>query len=334
MRCPTKYHLLKKASLLLILFLSTMYFFYYPNERQDQRTQVTEKSIKVPPQTWFQYQFEKSLKLSNFEVKSSDKWVKWKRSYLNVYFPTIKTKFTIIPKAGSTNWLVALLLAEGALKNITEFRNLDRIHETRVNKFRLIYRKDFLSKKQLLSNAFSFVVIRNPWTRMASGYQDKLSRERAYKYKHGLRLCSEILKKVRGVTDETIELGDLHPTFEEFLKWLVMEKGQVDFHFSPQHEIVSHSTRRYDFIAPLEYSDVLSSKLWRNVDVNTTLRGSDHQITDPRLQTTTLRAKEWISKLDPVLVERVYEVYKADFALANYSNVSDTNFPLPLYYHM
>ena len=54
------------------------------------------------------------------------------------------------------------------------------------------------------------------------------------------------------------------------------------------------------------------------------------QSTDPRLQSSTLLAKEWLSKQDPEHIEKLYEIFKADFAMMNYSNFTHPDFPLPL----
>ena len=41
---------------------------------------------------------------------------------------------------------------------------------------------------------------------------------------------------------------------------------------------------------------------------------------DPRNLTSALRAEETLSQLDPKLIERLYRIFKADFALMNNRN--------------
>ena len=57
----------------------------------------------------------------------------------------------------------------------------------------------------------------------------------------------------------------------------------------------------------------------------------DHT-SDPRKQGSALRAREWLSQADPVTIDKLYKIFKADFALMNYSNFSDPDFPLPIFY--
>ena len=54
---------------------------------------------------------------------------------------------------------------------------------------------------------------------------------------------------------------------------------------------------------------------------------------DPRTQSSTVKAREWLGKLDSELIEKLYSIFKVDFEMANYSNFTDANFPLPLWRH-
>jgi hypothetical protein len=63
----------------------------------------------------------------------------------------------------------------------------------------------------------------------------------------------------------------------------------------------------------------------------TSLYGSYDESKDPRLQKSTLFAKKWLSQLDPDVVEQLYSIFQADFALLNYSNFTHPDFPLPLH---
>ena len=43
-----------------------------------------------------------------------------------------------------------------------------------------------------------------------------------------------------------------------------------------------------------------------------------------------IKAKEWLQELDTETINSLYTIFKADFMLANYSNFSHPDFPLPL----
>ena len=291
-----------------------------------EQDELIDRLTNSPPQTWFQDQFKKSRQLQNLSSNITNEWKKCKNQYLTYYFPKINTIFTGIPKTGSTNWKAALLLAEGTLKKMLEPHQMKRIQGGMSNMHRLqnIGRN---YSNEALKSAFSFAVIRNPWTRMVSGYIDKFSEGMSRGSYRGVG--KGMVRTLRGITNETL-LNNLYPTFGEYMKWLTKKKG-LDRHFTPQSNILCYSGHKYDFILPLEYSSVLSADVWGKIKINATLNRSYDHVSDPRLQSSTIRAKEWILKVDSSILERVYEIFKADFALANYSNVTHPDFPLPSY---
>ena len=276
--------------------------------------------LQPPSQEWLQSQFESALTLLGITFIPPNNWGQCKKSKLTYYFPNIRTVFTGIPKTGCTNWLRALLIKEGA---IAEQRGI----HSKSNPYRLNNVLKSLSSAEL-NEAFSFVVIRNPWTRMISGFQNKLSESsnnRLYR-----TLAYNIIGQIRGVKDRD-QLINLYPTFEEFLKYLILHKDKVDRHFRPQHNIMCVPGAMYHFIVPLEYSDMMREEVAGKVEGDITIRGAYDAASDPRKQRSTLLAKEWFSEIDSDVLSQVYEIYKVDFVFGNYTNFTDPDFPLPKY---
>ena len=108
------------------------------------------------------------------------------------------------------------------------------------------------------------------------------------------------------------------------------EGGSVNNHFSPLCDSLCLTGGNYDYVIPLEFSNHLIEDVEQKLDIKQELLGSYDKTSDPRKQSSAMRAREWFSKEDPKLIERLYGIYKADFVMMNYSNFSDSNFPLPL----
>ena len=285
-------------------------------------------NLKPPSQQWAHAQFYKAMSFLGWEYAPPNHWENCtERTY---YFPNINTMFTGVPKTGCTNWLIALLRAEGDILNrtINPFK-VAWVHGGSSNRHRINHIAE-RHDRAVIQSAFSFTVVRNPWTRMVSGYRQKLSSEKTQGGEFR-GLGQRIVMYIRGIKDQKV-LQDLYPTFEEYVKFLIKKRGRIGRHFGPQTNELCLPHAMYDFIVPLEYSATLSQEVWRKINgSDTSLLGSYDKASDPRLQSSALYAKKWLSEMDPKLIEKVYKIFKGDFILMNYSNFTHPDFPLPLH---
>ena len=184
-----------------------------------------------------------------------------------------------------------------------------------------------------ISKATSVVVLRNPWVRAVSAYRQKLSDEKTQG--NVLRkIQREILISQRGLpADYKRKRGSESPTFEEFVRHNIQVERIKERHFNKQASFLGKNLQRYDAVIPLEFAGPLSQRLFDSVGKKVKLFAAYDQISDPKLQSSVIKAKEWFSSLDKTLTDKFYELYKFDFLLLNYSNFSDSNFPLPLDYY-
>ena len=285
--------------------------------------------LKPPSQEWAQEQFQNALNMLNQTYKNPSTWQSC--GYQTYYFPNIATLFTGIPKTGCSNWIEALLRANGDLSQQLDPTKVRRVHGGISGRHRITHIRGKVDP-ETLRKAFSFTVVRNPWTRMVSGFRDKLSEEKTQGGSfRGVGIG--IVKQMRNITDRE-ELRELYPTFTEFARWLVNHKGTGNSHFHQQYKTLCIPSVRYDFIVPLEYAGVLNQDVWGRINANTSLLGSYDKSSDPRLQKSALYAKEWLSKIDQETIDQLYQLFKVDFALMNYSNFTDPNFPLPLHHNI
>ena len=289
-------------------------------------SQNTERLLSPPPQDWIQAQFENALSEVNQTYNPPSLWRSCgPKTY---YFPNISIIFTGTPKTGCSNWIEALLRAEGVLKEQLDPTKVSRVHGMSTS-----FRMSIINKlydETTLRQTFSFTAVRNPWTRLVSGYRDKLSAEITQgRPKKSIRL--QILKNLRGLNESVVLSQNLHPTFREFAVWLIKHNGNVNVHFKPQYKVLCIPSVRYDYVLPVEYSRIMSSEVFSKIDKNVSLLESYDKSSDPRLQKSTVIAKEWLSQIDPNIIDSLYKIFKADFLLLNYSNFTHPDFPLPLY---
>ena len=285
-----------------------------------------ELYLVPPPQDWMQAQMDNAMSLLGMKYTPPNNWKRCAHLPQTYYFRNLRTIFTGVPKSGCSNWLEALLRAEGTLRQELERTEVYKVHGGLSARHRMSY---ILGTGARVNEYFSFTVIRNPWTRMVSGYRDKLSAEETQgNNKRAMGIA--IVQEMRGITDPDI-LSTLYPTFEEFLRYLIKHRTTDNTHFMPQHNVLCIPQGRYDYIVPLEYSSVMNQDIWTHINSSASLLGSYDSAADPRKQTSTLRAKEWFMNIDKDVIDKIYKLYKEDFALLNYSNFTDPNFPLPLY---
>ena len=75
-----------------------------------------------------------------------------------------------------------------------------------------------------IGEATSVILLCNPWTRLVSGFRDKLSdedRPGQFKRPIGVRIVS----KARGIAKPEVVEKNLYPTFVEFAEWVAQNGG-------------------------------------------------------------------------------------------------------------
>ena len=179
------------------------------------------------------------------------------------------------------------------------------------------------------------MAFRNPWVRAVSGYRQKLSNEKTQGNTLP-KIQMEILNSERNIPKRALRPKlralEVTPTFEEYVRFTLKEEENVliaDPHFKPQYTFLNPDKVRYDYIIAMEFVQQMSTEFFEKVGLKTSLPGSYDKQSDPRLQTSVVKARELFSSLDQNLVDKFYEVYKWDFMLLDYSNFSDPHFPFP-----
>ena len=317
-----RYVVIATVAASLLILVCREFYGYSPTKIEN--TLVHEPKSLIPAsQNWAQDQFQHTLTLMGKEYSTAKTRCEWNE--FARYYENIKVIFTEIPKVGSSNWLDALWKANGDIPiNQTTHGRRGYFNYHKLKNQKKLY------SDEVFRNAFSFTSVRNPWTRMVSGYLHLMRHPTVLKVETAMRM--QVIEEMRGVTDKEM-LQKLFPSFDEFFKWLVKHKGSDNQHFKPQVTFLCIPEARYDYILPLEYSALLSDEVWNLIGANTTFKGSYDGTTDPRVQSSAVRARKMLSDLDKDTIEKLYQIYRMDFSLMNYSNFTHPDFPLPLYEH-
>ena len=322
--------------IIVISLLSVLIFVYHLHDYNRNFVDlnvIPELDTSLPPvpsQEWIQREMLRSMEMLGYQYPVSNNWecLQPRHTY---FFPQIRAIFTGIPKSGCSNWIEFLLRAEGGLPEKLDPTEVYKIHTTYSEPYRMFREvKDRANCAEQQEHVFSFAVVRNPWTRLVSGYRDKLSAEVTQGRSFG-PLTRKIVRKMNKI--DNISNNTEHPTFNQYLRWVVLQDNLQNDHFTPQHLTLCIPNVKYDYIIPLELSTFLTPTIVETLKLNTSqslLGPYNSQSSDPRLQSTTLLAKKWLSEQDPVLIEQLYVIFREDFAMMNYSNFTSADFPLPL----
>lgn len=214
-------------------------------------------------------------------------------------------------KVGTTTWLGHFL----TLSNITEpefSRIADSsplLHQIVPKIFKVRGRGEKLSK--IISRAVSFSMVRHPFERLVSAYQDKIVNFIG-EYKR--------LKSVIGA-----KFGEVN--FTNFVKYVLSELSSgdiVDVHWRPFVSRCNYCNVDYTIIAKFETFGLDLDHISSMAGVKFSSK-HDHQGGDTSLVTTKL-----FSQLPRRYGEQLYQVYKMDFEMFDYDPWKYLNLTMPM----
>jgi len=320
--------------ILSLIFITLTFAGYWLKSYHTDLQTFQHTTYIVPPQSWVRNNVKEVLEYQGIKrYSATNRWDKtgYRIKQISYYLPNISVIFTGVPKTGCSNMVGALLNAEGAI-------HLDRIKPGRISKvhnpgvslpYRLTSVKNDL---MLLENIASFTVTRNPWVRLVSGYRDKLSSEK--NHVRGFRQKqAQIVAWARNMTIEDVmwRKKRLYPTFNEFLDYLIKNEAHGNDHFNLQFNSLGLEHVDYTYVAALELLNYQFSEIEALINIKMSIYGSYDKSHDTKNTTSVLLAKKWFKMVEPVKIEKLYNIFKPDFLLYNYSNFTHEDFPLPVY---
>jgi len=150
-----------------------------------------------------------------------------------------------IPKCACTTIKTILLELEGLPVDENEWRR----HQKDNNKFPGV---DWMNEQQRedlfqdRTRTFKFVVVRDPYTRLASAYKDKIRMETKLRAKHWLNI-------IRNAAQEQGVKLSVEPTFEEFVHVVSQQPvEQMDSHWRQQYFEGRFGLIKFNFVGHVE----------------------------------------------------------------------------------
>ncbi|XP_076058134.1 carbohydrate sulfotransferase 11-like [Oratosquilla oratoria] len=237
-----------------------------------------------------------------------------------------------IYKAASTNWMhnFSLLggLKEGFLNSTKEQPN--------VVARRIWPSLEYEQVIQAFKFCLKFMIVRHPFERLVSAFRDKLENvnigfehgvEHFYT-KYGRKIVAKYRKNgIRPLNAYTSDQDNpslippkgIEPTFDEFVKYLVDTNlvYYADDHWMPYYLHCTPCSLQYDVIAKFETLDRDQKYIIQQKGLQNLIHSSwKHMTKGHRTSTSALKYFATISRSD---VLRLYEKYKVDFELFDYS---------------
>ena len=182
--------------------------------------------------------------------------------------------YSFIPKNGCSTMRLSVALANGAISNIQDFNWIHNNNQT--------FQPDL---KMIMSAEYTFVILRNPFDRLASVYLDKIVGKEIDAWNLRDQLNREInldklnfaefvnyIRKPRLLNTNIhwrqqsdfllYEKYDDYFMFEDFEKMTLSLEANIDFEVVDSRELIGHHVEQFDQLSG-EYSNVPAQEIFR-----------------------------------------------------------------------
>ncbi|XP_033322842.1 carbohydrate sulfotransferase 11 [Megalopta genalis] len=233
-----------------------------------------------------------------------------------------------IYKAGSTTWIYNLCL----LMNVREDELNSGKEQISAIARRVIPELEYPEAEKALRGTKKLLVVRHPFERLLSAYRDKLENSVAgrehgtlhFYRKYGGKIVQKYREKnfTRPRDDQVIRQygvpapNGIEPTFREFVEYLIHTDlaSYGDDHWMPYYLFCTPCLVDYEIIAKVE--------TLRRDQIYAIHKFGLQKLIKPRWRHSgghLNASKVYFSQLSPNMVEKLYEKFKLDFDLFDYS---------------
>ncbi|CAJ1083653.1 carbohydrate sulfotransferase 8-like [Xyrichtys novacula] len=235
-----------------------------------------------------------------------------------------KLLYCEVPKAGCSNWKRVLMVLAGKASSVLNISH-DTVHKApHLRRLRYYKPEDFLEK---LSNYTKILFVRDPFERLVSAFRDKFENsEKHYHFKYGRAIISRYRANA---SEESLTTGD-GVTFREFVQYLLDPRRRpvgLDVHWRPVSLLCHPCLIHYDFIGKFENMNGEANFLLQSIGAPPNVWYPDYKDRNPQdKRTSSAIMKKYFSQLNATERQRVYDFYRMDHLMFNYSK------PLPHLY--
>ncbi|XP_019907469.1 carbohydrate sulfotransferase 11-like isoform X2 [Esox lucius] len=226
--------------------------------------------------------------------------------------------YCYVPKVACTNWKRVLMVLTG------DGRYRDPLaipaNEAHVaGNLRTLSEYSTAEINRRLRSYLKFVFVREPFERLVSAYRNKFTR--SYNTAFHKRYGTKIISRHRpDPQPAALERGD-DVSFEEFVHYLVDPRTQreepFNEHWERVHSLCHPCLIHYDVVGKYETLEQDSSSVLR-------LAGAEGEVRFPATgkgtRTNGDMAAQFFRNVSPFYQKKLYNLYRMDFLLFNYSN--------------
>ncbi|XP_077569528.1 carbohydrate sulfotransferase 8 [Stigmatopora nigra] len=227
-----------------------------------------------------------------------------------------KILYCQVPKVACSNWKRILLVLSGHASDIEKITHKATYKDLPLKTLNTFDQAGIMER---LANYTKFMFVRDPLERLVSAYRDKLENHNAYYHTLFGRF---IISKYRpNASKLALEYGD-GVTFLEFVQYLLDMPSSVskDIHWEAANRLCNPCHIDYDFVGKFENMSEESDSLLRLAGAPPDLKLPNLKDRNPSDEKTSLSVtQKYMSQLDSVKRQQLYDLYKLDFLMFNYS---------------
>ncbi|XP_049313311.1 carbohydrate sulfotransferase 11 isoform X1 [Bactrocera dorsalis] len=222
-------------------------------------------------------------------------------------------------KAGSSSWMYNFNVLAGYSP---EF--LQRTKEVFLTLARERYPRFSIEKlREAQNDSITFMIARHPFERLLSAYRDKMVFAIPHSYHD--KLGRRIVRKYRS---KNLDMNSpRYPTFPEFVRWLLVQikhgSVQIDMHFVSSTMFCTPCLINFDVIMKFDTLDEDQLYLINKTGLSRVIAPEWRNA--GKGKNTQELLQSFYSKLSPRELQGLYQYYKYDFELFNYSAASYFN---------
>ncbi|XP_063679725.1 carbohydrate sulfotransferase 11-like [Bolinopsis microptera] len=237
-----------------------------------------------------------------------------KRKYMpdayTIAIPEYNMLYVSNPKTGSTSFKKFVLRLQG---DETPYDEMLHVHRNPRAKFQDIPLVDDVTYKNITAKMYVVGFVRNPITRLISGFRNKVLRTEGGGYN------KKIYQRVPADASDA-------DRFKVFVDMLI--RGVVnDHHFTPQWKKMHVCTFPYNLLGQTETTKDNIETMMRDTGIRGVEFPGSRSETGADSRSTLDEVEEFIAPLSSEEIAKINEFYKMDFAILGYAKMDNPKFP-------
>uniref|UniRef100_A0A3B3CCH4 Carbohydrate sulfotransferase n=1 Tax=Oryzias melastigma TaxID=30732 RepID=A0A3B3CCH4_ORYME len=225
--------------------------------------------------------------------------------------------YCYVPKVACTNWKRVMMVLTSRGK-YTDPMKIPSNEAHIPSNLKTLNQYSISEINHRLKNYLKFLFVREPFERLVSAYRNKFTLK--YNSSFHKRFGTRIIRRYRkNATQDALVNGD-DVKFKEFIEYLVdpatQKDGPLNEHWQTVYQLCHPCHIHYDMVGKYETLEDDSNYLLELVGVGNFLRFPSYA---KSTRTTDIMTAQFFSNISSQQQIQVYQLYKMDFHMFNYS---------------